>query len=76
MAQLATQASMTDLRHQGAQACIDLIRGQPVGRALYWLNAAYTGPQGLGRLRVIRPSRLRAGLAFADLARCRVPSAS
>src|SRR5262249_5991932 len=34
----------------------------------HWLNAAYTDPQAPKPLRVIRPSRLRAGLAFADLA--------
>ena len=33
-----------------------------------WLSAAYTDPQAPKPLRVIRPSRLRAGLAFADLA--------
>jgi hypothetical protein len=33
-----------------------------------WLNAVYTDPQAPKPLRVIRPSRLRAGLAFADLA--------
>jgi hypothetical protein len=33
-----------------------------------WLHAAYTDPQAPKPLRVIRPSRLRAGLAFADLA--------
>jgi hypothetical protein len=33
-----------------------------------WLNAAYTDPQTPKPLRVIRPSRLRAGLVFADLA--------
>src|SRR5262245_12699464 len=33
-----------------------------------WLNAAYTDPQAPKPQRVIRPSRLRAGLAFADLA--------
>jgi hypothetical protein len=34
----------------------------------HWLNAAYTDPQAPKPLRVIRPSRLRAGLVFADLA--------
>jgi hypothetical protein len=34
----------------------------------HWLNAAYTDPQAPKPLRVIRPARLRAGLAFADLA--------
>jgi len=33
-----------------------------------WLNAVYTDPQAPKPLRVIRPSRLRAGLAFTDLA--------
>jgi hypothetical protein len=33
--QLAAEARVTDLRHQSAQACIDTIRRQPVGRALY-----------------------------------------
>ena len=35
VAQLAAEATVTDLRHQSAQACIDTIRSQPVGRALY-----------------------------------------
>src|SRR5262249_10164615 len=34
----------------------------------HWLNAAYTDPQAPKPLRVIRPSRLRAGQAFAALA--------
>ena len=34
----------------------------------HWLNAAYTAPQAPKPLRVIRPSRIRAGQAFADLA--------
>src|SRR5215471_15731763 len=34
----------------------------------HWLNAAYMDPQAPKPLRVIRPSRLRTGLAFADLA--------
>src|SRR4029453_15224066 len=34
----------------------------------HWLNAAYTDPQAPKPLRVIRPSRIRAGQAFADLA--------
>src|SRR5262249_15271512 len=33
-----------------------------------WLNAAYTDPQAPKPRRVLRPSRLRAGQAFADLA--------
>ena len=33
-----------------------------------WLSAAYTDPQAPKPLRVLRPSRLRDGLAFADLA--------
>ena len=45
VAQLAAQASMTDLRHQSAQASIDLIRGQPVGRALYY-QVTLTGQLG------------------------------
>ena len=36
---------MTDLRHRSAQACIDTIRGQPVGRALYY-QATLTGRIG------------------------------
>jgi hypothetical protein len=37
--------------------------------ALYrWLSTAYTDPQAPKPLRAIRPSRLRDGLAFADLA--------
>jgi hypothetical protein len=35
MAQLAAEATVIDLRHQSAQACIDTIRSQPVGRVLY-----------------------------------------
>jgi hypothetical protein len=34
----------------------------------HWLSYAYTKPQAPKPLRVIRPSRLRAGIAFADLA--------
>src|SRR5262249_19920079 len=34
----------------------------------HWLSDAYADPQASKPLRVIRPSRLRAGLAFADLA--------
>src|SRR4030095_8479820 len=34
----------------------------------HWLSDAYTAPQAPKPLQVIRPSRLRAGLAFADLA--------
>jgi hypothetical protein len=34
----------------------------------HWLNAAYMDPQAPKPLRVIRPARLRAGQAFADLA--------
>jgi hypothetical protein len=34
----------------------------------HWLSDAYTDPQAPKPLRVIRPSRLRAGQAFADLA--------
>jgi hypothetical protein len=45
VAQLATQANVIDLRHQSAQACIDTIRGQPVGRALY-SQATLTGRIG------------------------------
>ena len=45
VAQLAAEASVTDLRHQSAQACIDPIRGQPVGRALYY-QATLTGRIG------------------------------
>src|SRR2546430_9133971 len=36
VAQLAAQASVTNLRHQSAQACNDTLRGQPVGRALHF----------------------------------------
>ncbi|MBM3223927.1 MAG: hypothetical protein FJZ47_09020 [Candidatus Tectomicrobia bacterium] len=35
VAQLAAQATVTDLRHRSAPACLDIIRAQPVGRALY-----------------------------------------
>src|SRR5262245_61237861 len=45
VAQLTAEATVTDLRHQSAQACIDLIRGQPVGRALYY-QATLTGQLG------------------------------
>jgi hypothetical protein len=42
VAQLAAEATVTDLRHQSAQVCIDLIRSQPLGRALY-AQATLTG---------------------------------
>src|SRR2546428_9388128 len=42
VAQLAAEATVIDLRHQSAQACIDTIRNQPVGRALY-SQATLTG---------------------------------
>src|SRR5712691_11185257 len=45
VAQFAAEASVTDLRHRSAQACIDTIRGQPVGRALYY-QATLTGRIG------------------------------
>jgi hypothetical protein len=45
VAQLAAEARVTDLRHQSAQACIDLIRSQPMGRALYY-QATLTGRIG------------------------------
>jgi hypothetical protein len=45
VAQLAAEATVTDLRHQSAQACIDLIRSQPLGRALYY-QATLTGRIG------------------------------
>jgi hypothetical protein len=35
LAQLAAEATVIDLHHQSAPACIDTICGQPVGRALY-----------------------------------------
>src|SRR5258705_8276451 len=35
VAQLAAEATVIDLRHQGAQTCIDTIRSQSVERALY-----------------------------------------
>jgi AAA domain len=42
---------------------------QAASNPLYrWLSDAYTDPQAPKPLRAIRPSRLRAGLAFADLA--------
>src|SRR5205823_12441741 len=34
----------------------------------HWLNTAYMDPQAPKPLRAMRPSRLRAGLTFADLA--------
>jgi hypothetical protein len=41
---------------------------QAASNPLYhWLNAAYLDPQAPKPMRVIRPSRLRAGQAFADL---------
>ncbi len=43
--QLAAEASVTDLRHRSAQECIDTIRGQPAGRALYY-QATLTGQIG------------------------------
>src|SRR5215470_18478569 len=46
VAQLAVEATVTDLRHQSAQACIDLIRSQPLGRALY-AQATLTGQLGV-----------------------------
>ena len=45
VAQFAAEASVTDLRHRSAQACIDTIRAQPVGRALY-TQATLTGRIG------------------------------
>src|SRR5919197_3061805 len=45
VAQLAAEATVIDLRHQSAQACIDTIRSQPVGRALY-AQATLTGQIG------------------------------
>src|SRR3989475_10880423 len=45
VAQLAAEATVIDLRHQSAQACIDTIRSQPVGRALYY-QATLTGQLG------------------------------
>src|SRR5262245_21840490 len=42
---------------------------QAASNPLYhWLNAAYLDPQAPNPLRVLRPSRLRAGQTFADLA--------
>src|SRR5205814_2662114 len=38
-------ACVTDLRHQSAQACLDTIRRQPVGRALYY-QTTLTGQIG------------------------------
>jgi AAA domain/PD-(D/E)XK nuclease superfamily len=45
VAQLAAEATVIDVRHQSAQACIDTIRSQPVGRALYF-QATLTGRIG------------------------------
>jgi hypothetical protein len=45
MIQLAAEATVIDLRHQSAPACIDSIRGQSVGRALYY-QATLTGRIG------------------------------
>src|SRR5262245_37906519 len=45
MRQLAVEATVIDVRHQSAQACIDSIRSQPVGRALY-TQATLTGRIG------------------------------
>ena len=45
MTELAGQASVTDLRNRSAQECIDTLRCQPVGRALYY-QAKLTGRIG------------------------------
>jgi hypothetical protein len=45
VAKLASQASVTDLHNRSAQACIDALREQPVGRALYY-QAKLTGHIG------------------------------
>src|SRR5437667_9191925 len=45
VAQLAAEAPVIGLRQQSAQACIDTIRSQPVGRALYY-QATLTGQLG------------------------------
>jgi hypothetical protein len=45
VAQLAAEATVIDVRHQSAQACIDTIQSQPVGRALYY-QATLTGRIG------------------------------
>jgi hypothetical protein len=46
VAQLAAEATVIDLRHQSAQACIDTIGRQPVGRVLYY-QATLTGRMGV-----------------------------
>jgi hypothetical protein len=43
--QLAAEATVINLRHQSAPACIDTIRRQPIGRALYY-QATLTGRIG------------------------------
>jgi hypothetical protein len=43
--QLAAEATVIDVRNRSAQACVDTIRGQPVGRALY-SQASLTGRIG------------------------------
>src|SRR5215510_9420744 len=45
VAQLAAEATVIDLCHQSAQTCIDTIRSQSVGRALY-SQATLTGQIG------------------------------
>jgi hypothetical protein len=45
VAQLTTEATIIDLRHQSTQTYIDTIRSQPVGRALYY-QATLTGRIG------------------------------
>ena len=45
MTELAGQASVIDLRNRSAQECIDTLRCQPVGRALYY-QAKLTGRIG------------------------------
>jgi hypothetical protein len=45
VAQLAADATVIDLRHQSALACIDTIRSQPMGRMLY-AQATLTGRIG------------------------------
>jgi predicted RecB family nuclease len=45
VAQLAAETTVIDMRHQSAQACIDTLRHQPVGRVLY-AQAMLTGRLG------------------------------
>ena len=51
-----------------ADKYLEACQHAPANPLYRWLSAAYTDPQAPKPLRVIRPSRLRDGLACADLA--------